>query len=246
MLVAFAVGAFSTGCTMDSFQMMLVIYAAGVVLITLITVPNWPFFNRHPLKWLDPIEAERHPKLQPVTSKKKLTKQHQNMGRKAFLINALRSNQCISVYSFCYRSRSLFELIEGSKWFESQLVDEVLAKRGRGKHTTHHVSLFSLSGGGYLADTPGFNQPSLMKVTKISLAQAFPELHILDVPFLFISSDQKKEPRLDLKKHRSQSRKQINLSKLQELDDLDDVDDEDKLVDVEEGTLLTAMGHENK
>ncbi|XP_042498916.1 probable signal peptidase complex subunit 1 [Macadamia integrifolia] len=81
MLVVFAVGSFITGYAIGSFQMMLIIYAAGVVLTTLVTVPNWPFFNRHPLKWLDPIEAERHPKPQPqpqpASSKKKPTKQHQ-------------------------------------------------------------------------------------------------------------------------------------------------------------------------
>lgn len=49
-------------------------------------------------------------------------------------------------------------------------------RSGRGKHTTRHVSLLPLSGGGYLADTPGFNQPSLMKVTKQSLPQYFPEV----------------------------------------------------------------------
>lgn len=65
--------------------------------------------------------------------------------------------------------------ILGSKWFENQLVGEVSARSGRGKHTTRHVSLLPLSGGGYLADTPGFNQPSLLKVTKQSLAQTFPE-----------------------------------------------------------------------
>ncbi|KAL5728987.1 hypothetical protein ACHQM5_002003 [Ranunculus cassubicifolius] len=60
LLVAFAVAAFVVGYTIGSFQMMLLIYAGGVVITTLITVPNWPFFNRHALKWLDPIEAERH------------------------------------------------------------------------------------------------------------------------------------------------------------------------------------------
>ncbi|CAI0381196.1 unnamed protein product [Linum tenue] len=54
-------------------------------------------------------------------------------------------------------------------------VGEVSMRSGRGKHTTRHVSLLPLSGGGYLADTPGFNQPSLMKVTKQSLQQTFPE-----------------------------------------------------------------------
>ncbi|XP_057766991.1 small ribosomal subunit biogenesis GTPase RsgA 1, mitochondrial isoform X2 [Salvia miltiorrhiza] len=64
----------------------------------------------------------------------------------------------------------------GSKWFEEQRVGEVSTRSGRGKHTTRNVSLLPLSGGGYLADTPGFNQPSLMKVTKQSLAQYFPEI----------------------------------------------------------------------
>ncbi|KAJ4848451.1 hypothetical protein Tsubulata_038165 [Turnera subulata] len=32
-----------------------------VLLTSLITVPNWPWFNRHPLKWLDPLEAEKYP-----------------------------------------------------------------------------------------------------------------------------------------------------------------------------------------
>ncbi|KAK3027678.1 hypothetical protein RJ639_041388 [Escallonia herrerae] len=56
--------------------MMLFVYAGGVVLTTLITVPNWPFFNGNLLKWLDPSEAEKHPKPQSAssTSKKKAMK----------------------------------------------------------------------------------------------------------------------------------------------------------------------------
>ncbi|KAE9588769.1 putative microsomal signal peptidase 12kDa subunit [Lupinus albus] len=37
-----------------SFQLMILTCAGGVVLTILVIVPNWPFFNRHPLKWLDP------------------------------------------------------------------------------------------------------------------------------------------------------------------------------------------------
>lgn len=66
--------------------------------------------------------------------------------------------------------------ISGSKWLEDQRVGEVSTRSGRGKHTTRHVSLLPVSGGGFLADTPGFNQPSLLKVTKQSLAQTFPEV----------------------------------------------------------------------
>ncbi|KAI4343379.1 hypothetical protein L6164_010734 [Bauhinia variegata] len=77
MLLAFAVVAFAVGYIIGSFQMMILIYAGGVVLTTLVTVPNWPFFNRHPLKWLDPNEVEKHPKPQvsgSSSSKKKPTK----------------------------------------------------------------------------------------------------------------------------------------------------------------------------
>ncbi|KAL5163866.1 putative signal peptidase complex subunit 1 [Glycine soja] len=77
MLLAFTVIAFATGYLMASFQMMILIYAGGVVLTTLVTVPNWPFFNHHPLKWLDPSELEKHPKPQSslnVNSKNKSVK----------------------------------------------------------------------------------------------------------------------------------------------------------------------------
>uniref|UniRef100_A0A0C9RQP8 Signal peptidase complex subunit 1 n=1 Tax=Wollemia nobilis TaxID=56998 RepID=A0A0C9RQP8_9CONI len=77
MLVVAATGAFLTGYFISSFKNMLIIYAAGVVITLLTTVPNWPFFNRHPLQWLDPKETEIHgvrvqkPKPQPQNSSKK-------------------------------------------------------------------------------------------------------------------------------------------------------------------------------
>jgi len=39
----------------------------------------------------------------------------------------------------------------------SAQVGELSSKIGRGKNTTRHVELYPLSGGGYLADTPGFS-----------------------------------------------------------------------------------------
>uniref|UniRef100_A0A0E0BS37 Signal peptidase complex subunit 1 n=1 Tax=Oryza glumipatula TaxID=40148 RepID=A0A0E0BS37_9ORYZ len=75
LLVASAVAAFVVGYAMADFQLMLLVYAGGVVLTALVTVPNWPFFNRHPLKWLDAAEADRHPRPQvsaaPSTAGKK-------------------------------------------------------------------------------------------------------------------------------------------------------------------------------
>lgn len=53
-------------------------------------------------------------------------------------------------------------------------VGEVSGKLRRGRHTTRHVELFELPGGGLLADTPGFNQPDL-DVEPEQLAFYFPE-----------------------------------------------------------------------
>ncbi|KAK3144983.1 hypothetical protein QOZ80_4AG0320870 [Eleusine coracana subsp. coracana] len=90
---------------------------------------------------------------------------------KSSLINALRCNQDIS------EEDPIHKLVEqNSKWFGEQRVGTVSKKSGKGKHTTRHVSLLPIAGGGFLADTPGFNQPSLLKVTKKSLAETFPEI----------------------------------------------------------------------
>ncbi|XP_026402569.1 small ribosomal subunit biogenesis GTPase RsgA 1, mitochondrial-like isoform X2 [Papaver somniferum] len=92
---------------------------------------------------------------------------------KSSLINVLRSSQQVSDAS---EGDNQSVNIEGSKWLEEQRVGVVSVKSGRGKHTTRHVSLLPISGGGYLADTPGFSQPTLLKATKVSLPQLFPEI----------------------------------------------------------------------
>jgi ribosome biogenesis GTPase / thiamine phosphate phosphatase len=53
-------------------------------------------------------------------------------------------------------------------------VGSVSDRWGQGKHTTRHVELFDLPGGGLLTDTPGFNQPSTTCPPQ-ELAQYFPE-----------------------------------------------------------------------
>jgi ribosome biogenesis GTPase / thiamine phosphate phosphatase len=57
-------------------------------------------------------------------------------------------------------------------------VSSVSGKLGRGRHTTRHVELFQLPGGGLLADSPGFNQPDL-DCSPVELAQYFPEIRQL-------------------------------------------------------------------
>lgn len=45
----------------------------------------------------------------------------------------------------------------------------------RGKHTTRHVQLFRLDGGGFIVDTPGFSSFSVSDVSHDSLEQYYPE-----------------------------------------------------------------------
>lgn len=56
-------------------------------------------------------------------------------------------------------------------------IGKVSGKLQRGRHTTRHVELFELPGGGLLADSPGFNQPDLDFVPS-NLAQFFPEIRL--------------------------------------------------------------------
>ena len=59
----------------------------------------------------------------------------------------------------------------------TQTVGTVSAKLRRGKHTTRSVRLLETrSGGGMLADTPGFNQPSLEGLSLEQLPDSFPEI----------------------------------------------------------------------
>jgi ribosome biogenesis GTPase / thiamine phosphate phosphatase len=54
-------------------------------------------------------------------------------------------------------------------------VAKVSGKLQRGRHTTRHVELFPLPDGGWIADTPGFNQPDLT-CNPVELARCFPEI----------------------------------------------------------------------
>ncbi len=53
-------------------------------------------------------------------------------------------------------------------------IGEVSGKLQKGKHTTRHVELFEIPQGGYIADSPGFNQPDL-DCNSESLINYFPE-----------------------------------------------------------------------
>lgn len=51
---------FAVGYATSSFRTMLLTYGAGVVLAFVIAVPDWPYFNQHPQRWLK--MDEDHPK----------------------------------------------------------------------------------------------------------------------------------------------------------------------------------------
>lgn len=44
---------------------------------------------------------------------------------------------------------------------------EISQKTARGKHTTRHVEIFEIDGGGMIFDTPGFTSLMLLRLTKI-------------------------------------------------------------------------------
>jgi signal peptidase complex subunit 1 len=54
LLLGFGLVAFLTGYIVSSYRTMLIVYVTGVVITFLIAVPEWPFFNRHPLEWSEP------------------------------------------------------------------------------------------------------------------------------------------------------------------------------------------------
>ncbi len=53
---------------------------------------------------------------------------------------------------------------------------EVSDKISRGRHTTRHVELFKVSGGGYVLDTPGFSSVETEDITAEELEECFPEI----------------------------------------------------------------------
>mmetsp|Transcript_43905 Transcript_43905/g.73118 ORF Transcript_43905/g.73118 Transcript_43905/m.73118 type:complete len:104 (+) Transcript_43905:233-544(+) len=51
-VIAFAIISFLLGYVLGSFRTMMLTYGAGVALALVISVPDWPYFNQHPLKYL--------------------------------------------------------------------------------------------------------------------------------------------------------------------------------------------------
>ncbi|OWA36911.1 ribosome small subunit-dependent GTPase A [Saccharibacillus sp. O16] len=59
------------------------------------------------------------------------------------------------------------------------LTSEISLRLGRGRHTTRHVELVELEGGGYIADTPGFSQLDFLELGVEELSSCFREFAAL-------------------------------------------------------------------
>ena len=70
---------------------------------------------------------------------------------------------------------SLLTLITGQGLETGSVSDKI----SRGRHTTRHVELFKIHGGGYVLDTPGFSSIEPEDVACEELSQCFPEMRTL-------------------------------------------------------------------
>jgi signal peptidase complex subunit 1 len=58
LLILFAAAGFVGGYATGRFDVMVYVNAAGLAITLLAVVPDWPWFNRHPLKWLPALNPE--------------------------------------------------------------------------------------------------------------------------------------------------------------------------------------------
>ena len=58
ILLASAATSFVVGYALKDFQLMVKINGVGLLLALACVLPDWPFYNRNPWKWLDPLEPE--------------------------------------------------------------------------------------------------------------------------------------------------------------------------------------------
>ncbi|GAX26598.1 signal peptidase complex subunit 1 [Fistulifera solaris] len=47
------------GYFQEDFTVVFQAWLAGVVLSVILCVPDWPFYNRHPIKWLESVPDRR-------------------------------------------------------------------------------------------------------------------------------------------------------------------------------------------
>lgn len=93
------------------------------------------------------------------------------------------------------KSTILNSLIPGLK----QKTGEVSAKLKSGRHTTRHIELIPLAGGGFVADTPGFSNLDLPDIKPEDLAGLFPDIGRYQTNCFFTGCLHYKEPGCSIK-----------------------------------------------
>lgn len=83
---------------------------------------------------------------------------------------------------------------------------EVSDKISRGRHTTRHVELFKVAGGGYVLDTPGFSSVETEDITAEDLEECFPEIRGISGGCRFRGCAHLEEPDCAVKKAVSDGR----------------------------------------
>eukprot|EP00549_Striatella_unipunctata_P026344 CAMPEP_0118673346 /NCGR_PEP_ID=MMETSP0800-20121206/266_1 /TAXON_ID=210618 ORGANISM="Striatella unipunctata, Strain CCMP2910" /NCGR_SAMPLE_ID=MMETSP0800 /ASSEMBLY_ACC=CAM_ASM_000638 /LENGTH=92 /DNA_ID=CAMNT_0006568389 /DNA_START=63 /DNA_END=341 /DNA_ORIENTATION=- len=61
------------GYIQQDFTFCFYAWLAGVVISVVLCVPDWPFYNRHPIKWLESV-PDRRPKQQQGAKKDEASK----------------------------------------------------------------------------------------------------------------------------------------------------------------------------
>ena len=57
ILIGFALIALGAGYLAGSFGLLVKIYTAGLLLDAVLVVPDWPWLNKEPLRWLPPRDG---------------------------------------------------------------------------------------------------------------------------------------------------------------------------------------------
>eukprot|EP00958_Prasinococcus_capsulatus_P016408 scaffold1809_cov386-Prasinococcus_capsulatus_cf.AAC.37 len=68
---------------MEDFKLMVQIFAAGVALAFIVSVPDWPWFNRNPLEWLPKEATQNQEEDEPSTAEASNGRTSQDSGASA-------------------------------------------------------------------------------------------------------------------------------------------------------------------
>mmetsp|Transcript_17642 Transcript_17642/g.17078 ORF Transcript_17642/g.17078 Transcript_17642/m.17078 type:complete len:84 (+) Transcript_17642:124-375(+) len=60
IIIAFGAVGWVIGYFHQDFTYVFYLWSVGMVISVVLCVPDWPFFNRHPVQWLDSVPDRRN------------------------------------------------------------------------------------------------------------------------------------------------------------------------------------------